>query len=327
MTQRKWKDRDLSAYIDGELDPETTQALQARLAEDPALRQRLDEVREVSDLLRAVPLREPPRNYLLTPAMVAEPEPEPERRSGFRLPIWAMRLATSLTAAAFVITVSLSLFQQGLSPRAMMEESASDAQPEMMVAREAAPTAEVYDLEAEEAAPLEEAPAEPEPTPTPQGTLTPKEEMALEAMPGSTEGEPQGMGGGGEPPSTPEEKPEGEMEALMEETEATERSADETDAATEETEDKVVREADTAQPSPTPEESQPEVAAMEEAPQATVETLDEGEPEALGPPPSPPVEPPEPLMGPSRWRWAALVTGVLTAVLTALTLWMSRNRR
>jgi len=148
MAKRKWKDIDLSAYIDGELGPEKAQALETRLAQDPDLRERLEEIKEVSDLVRAVPMREPPRNYLLTAAMVAEPKPEPapaRSRGGLlRLPMWAMRLATSVTAAAFVVVLSLNLFQQGLSPRGMMSEQADAPPPEaLMLEREVSPTAEV----------------------------------------------------------------------------------------------------------------------------------------------------------------------------------------
>jgi negative regulator of sigma E activity len=308
MTQRKWKDSDLSAYIDGELDRQTVQALTSSLAEDPELQQRLDEIREVSELVRAAPLREPPRNYLLTPSMVAEPEPETRARDWLRLPMWAMRLATSLTAAAFVITLSLSLFQGGLSPRGMMTEQAdSQPQPEMMrLESEASPTAEiqatveVQALEAEEAAPMEEeeAPADLPPTPTVPGTLTPQEEMALEAMPGGPEGEPQGLGGGEEPLAVQEEK-------------AVERATEETDAAD-------------APPPDAPRDDRDE--AIEAVPEATPEARVEGEPEALEPPPPPPVEEPTRILGPERWRQLAVVMGALTAILGGVTFWTSRHR-
>jgi hypothetical protein len=325
MAKRKWKDSDLSAYIDGEMDPKATQALKSSLAEDPDLQQRLEEIREVSNLVRSLPLREPPRNYLLTPSMVTESEPEPEQRAGgwLRLPMWAMRLATSLTAAAFVITLSLSLIQQGLSPRMMMEEPDRQPQPEMLrLESEASPTAEIQAMQAEEAAPVEEeeAPAEQPPTPTVQGTLTPKEEMALEAMPAEPGGAQEGMGGGAEPPAPPEDV---ETERLTEETEAAEAAPDDASEAVEDEEAAVA--ADAAPPSPTPEAPQPEIAAAEEEPDTG---RIEGDPEELGPPPSPPIEEEPPrILGPERWRWLAAVTGALTAILGGLTFWMSRNRR
>lgn len=325
MAKRTWKDTDLSAYMDGELDPETAQALETRLAEDPALQQRLDQLVEVSTLVRAVPMREPPRNYLLTEAMVAEPAPAPERRSGFRLPLWAMRLATSLTAAAFVISLSLSLVQQGLSPRMMMEESAGQPQTEMMKL-DAESTATVgvqaLELESEEAAPVEEAPAEPLPTPMPQATLTAQEKMALEAMPGGPGVEQEGRGGGGEPPVAPEAASEEEAVADAPANDTSEAGAAEGEAAEVEVAEAEV--ADAVSPSPTPEPAQPEIAAQE-APAATPRTL--GQDEALPPPPAPPVETPESAPRPNRWRWLAAVMGTLTAVLGALTIWTSRNRR
>ncbi len=328
MAKRTWKDTDLSAYMDGELDPETTQALETRLAEDPALQQRLDQLVEVSTLIRAVPMREPPRNYLLTEAMVAEPEPEPEQRSGFRLPLWAMRLATSLTAAAFVVSLSLSLVQQGLSPRMMMEESAGEPQAEMMKL-EGEPTATVgvraLELESEEAAPVEEAPAEPLPTPMPQATLTTKEEMALEAMPGGPGVEQEGLGGGGEPPVAPEAASEEETLADAPARDTSEAEAAEGEASEAEVEVAEAEVADAVSASPTPEPAQPEIATAEDAPEPPPKTL--GQDEALGPPPAPPVETPERALRPNRWRWLAAVMGTLTAVLGALTIWTSRNRR
>ncbi len=321
MAKRTWKDTDLSAYVDGELDPETTQALEAHLSEDPALQRRLDAFTEVSNLVRAVPMREPPRNYLLTEAMVAEPEPEAQaRRVGLRLPLWAMRLATSLTAAAFVVTLSFSLFQQGLSPSAMMESADSQPQREMMrLESEATPTVEIQALQVEESAPVEEPVEEEEvaaeilPTPTPQATLTAKEEMALKEMPAAPEGGGQGVGGGSEPPTA--------AEALPEDASA-ESPQDEADEEAE------VEAADVAIPSPTPEAGQPEI-ATEEAPDVNVtpEAFIGEESEEFVPPPLPPVETPDRLLGPNRWRWLAAATGALTAILGGLTIWMSRRRR
>lgn len=318
MANRTWKDTDLSAYVDGELDPETHQALEARLTEDPALQRRLDAFVEVSNLVRTVPMREPPRNYLLTPEMVAEPEPEAsEQRPGLRLPLpmWAMRLATSLTAAAFVVTLSLSLFQQGLSPTAMMEQADSQPRSEMVrLESEATPTVEIQALQAEEAAPVEkEAPQRLMPTPSPQATLTAKEEMALEAMPGAQESVQEGMGGGGEPPTAAEAPPEDTS------VEATKEEADEAAEAEPEA-------ADAVRASPTPEAARPEIATAEETADVPPETSAE-EAEALGPPPTPPVEAPDRLLGPNRWRWLAVMMGALTAILGGLTIWMSRYHR
>ncbi|HOT90323.1 MAG TPA: hypothetical protein PLJ78_00605 [Anaerolineae bacterium] len=114
-----WNDVDISAYVDGQLDPATQSRFETDLATDPTLRQRVDAVREVVTLMRSVPLREPPRNYLLTPAMVAQ---SVKRVAPRRPPLLMMRLATSLAALAFVVTVGLNLMRQGISPMAMVME-------------------------------------------------------------------------------------------------------------------------------------------------------------------------------------------------------------
>jgi hypothetical protein len=259
--------------------------------------------------------------------MVAEPKPEPapaRSRGGLlRLPMWAMRLATSLTAAAFVITLSLSLFQQGLSPRAMTEQADTQPPPEVMkMEREVSSTEEVQALGVEEAAPAEATPEDALPTPTAQDTLTPREEMALEAMPGTSEGDQEGRGGGGDPPAPPEEEAKIMAEEVTEEAEAAEEAeapADDAEAIPED------QEAEAAGPTPTPETGEPEVAIAQEAPAAPPEPT--GDAEVPGPPPEPPVEAPEQLWEPRRWGWLAVITGALTAILGGLTLWMSRNRR
>lgn len=122
-----WSDMDISAYIDGQLDPAAQSMFEAALARDHALRNRVDAVREVVTLVRSVPLREPPRNYLLTPAMVAA---KPVKRPAPRRPsLLMMRLATSLAAVAFVVTTGLSFVSRGISPTAtvMRSEEAAEA--------------------------------------------------------------------------------------------------------------------------------------------------------------------------------------------------------
>lgn len=140
-----WNDVDISAYVDGQLEPATQSRFESDLATNPALRQRVDALRQIVTLMRSVPLREPPRNYLLTPAMVAQPI---KRVAPRRPSLLMMRLATSLTALAFVVTVGLNLLRQGVSPTAMVMEqpqAAVEAPKEVVVTRQvellsAAPT-------------------------------------------------------------------------------------------------------------------------------------------------------------------------------------------
>lgn len=134
MTQMHttWRDVDISAYVDGQLEPTKQVAFETTLAQDRALQQKVKEMREVVALVRALPLREPPRNYLLTPSMVAEKSvaeksaQRPQRRS---TPLLFMRLATSLAAVAFVVTAGLTYMQRGISP--MMVSQAPKAAEEM----------------------------------------------------------------------------------------------------------------------------------------------------------------------------------------------------
>ncbi len=121
MTQMHttWRDIDISAYVDGELEPTKQVAFETTLAQDRALQQKVKEMREVVALVRALPLREPPRNYLLTPSMVAvKPLQRTQRRS---MPLLFMRLATSLAAVAFVVTAGLTYMQRGISPTMVLQ--------------------------------------------------------------------------------------------------------------------------------------------------------------------------------------------------------------
>ena len=73
MKEQRKKMRDdelLSAYIDGALTPREQARLEARLAVEPALRERLDALQETVMLLRQLPQVPAPRNFILSPAMV-----------------------------------------------------------------------------------------------------------------------------------------------------------------------------------------------------------------------------------------------------------------
>lgn len=98
-----WKDVELSAYLDGQLPEARRIALEQALAHDAALRARLDALRHTVTLLRASPLHDVPRNFLLTPSMVAEPRRAQLARRWYPF----TRLATALTAIALVITLGL----------------------------------------------------------------------------------------------------------------------------------------------------------------------------------------------------------------------------
>lgn len=136
MTRKTWSTVDVSAYVDGELTPEVQVAFETTVSQNPDLRHRVAEMRQVVALMRAVPLQEPPRNYLLTPAMVTGTEARPriQRR---RLPLLMMRIATSVAAAAFVVVSGLTLMQRGISP-AMITQSRDAPEAAIVLEQEAA---------------------------------------------------------------------------------------------------------------------------------------------------------------------------------------------
>ncbi|MCX7855509.1 MAG: zf-HC2 domain-containing protein [Anaerolineae bacterium] len=97
--KRAWERADewLSAYIDGALSPRERARLEARLAQDPDLRARLESLQRTVALVRGLPSVSAPRNFLLTPAMVRQPAPT------VRQPAPAVRrLAPALTFATAV---------------------------------------------------------------------------------------------------------------------------------------------------------------------------------------------------------------------------------
>lgn len=220
MSRERWSDQELSAYLDGRLDQATQVALEADLARDPVLRRQAAELRQTVALLRAMPLREPPRNFLLTPAMVAPPRPQ---RRPLLLPF--MQLTTALTGLAFILTVGLQLLPSaGMMPVAapIPESTQALEAPAAMVAQEKAPSEETMRSFAETGEPVAAELAVQADTPVPAPataeayaavSTTPEPEPQLEGSgvgggPSSGGGEPAlppGVGSGGEngamPPS------------------------------------------------------------------------------------------------------------------------------
>lgn len=151
---RLWTEEQLSAYLDQRLSPVEQRALEADLAHDAELQQRVALLRQTIALLQAAPLREPPRNYLLTPAMVATPAaaaPARPRRSP--LSLWAMRLATVVSAAAFVVAVGLNLTPVAVPVGQRESAALSPETPEAMLYQEA-PITETQALSRSAPAPL-----------------------------------------------------------------------------------------------------------------------------------------------------------------------------
>ncbi len=323
MRQRAPNAVEISAYVDGTLSPRAVAAFESRMAEDAALRQRVDETRQVVAMMRAMPLRETPRNYLITPSMVAQARPSPAPR---RAPLFAMRLATSLVALAFVVASGLTLLQGGMTPRMALAPSAApqEARIEEFVAStvevEAEGASEVVALEAP--APADDEMtlkvAEVEATPVAaQEALTPEEALALESMP--ERGEATGMGGGGE---ASVEAPVADVAIA-----ATNNTTYTEAMAAEEAEEEIAEEVQPLAAMPAPDG---EVDAVEEAP-GGVEALDVADEasartfETQDTETGKMVRESQALSRPTA-QWA-IGLGVATALLAAITVWMSRHRR
>ncbi len=88
----------LSTYLDGGLKPSDSARLETRLASDSALASTLDALRESRSLLRRLPKRRAPRNFMLTRKMVGLKPPLPRSYPVFKF-------ATAFAAFLFFISV------------------------------------------------------------------------------------------------------------------------------------------------------------------------------------------------------------------------------
>jgi anti-sigma factor RsiW len=88
----------LSAHLDGALTPDEQAQLQARLEREPGLQGRLAGLRLMTEALAALPQVEAPRNFILSPALVAAPTAPaaPRQRPGWLALGWATTAATLL---------------------------------------------------------------------------------------------------------------------------------------------------------------------------------------------------------------------------------------
>jgi anti-sigma factor RsiW len=111
ISPRDWES--LSAYLDGQLNPNERARLEIRFKESEALQSALDELMRTRELLRSQPRLKAPRNFTLTPEMAG-------MRSGQR-PIPsaypALRLASVLATIFFLVVffgdLALNVFQPG----------------------------------------------------------------------------------------------------------------------------------------------------------------------------------------------------------------------
>ncbi len=103
MKRRRWTDENITAYLDGRMTAEERRLFEAALAGDRTLRVRVEEMQQVKRLLASMPMREPPRTYRLTPAMVAARSSSPRRKAA---PFPSYRWASAM-AMVFLIAFGL----------------------------------------------------------------------------------------------------------------------------------------------------------------------------------------------------------------------------
>lgn len=129
----------LSAYIDGMLTAGERAALEARLRDEPLLVRELAALRQTLSLLQRMPRLKAPRDFTLTPDVVAQDTPAARRgRSLIPFP-----LVSALSAAAAVILIVFGaglLFSETMrQPRSLDQQLAAAATP---VSRTAQPEVE-----------------------------------------------------------------------------------------------------------------------------------------------------------------------------------------
>jgi hypothetical protein len=110
LSRQDWQQ--LSAYLDGQLSATEKERLETRLRSQANLRSGLEEINQTRTILRSVPLRKVPHNFILTRAMVAE---QTRPRSAW-FPVLGF---TSLVSLVLLVAVSLLFqFQAGAAPAA-----------------------------------------------------------------------------------------------------------------------------------------------------------------------------------------------------------------
>ncbi len=181
----------LSAYLDRQLPPGETAALEARLGQEAGLRETLDGLRQAKAALRSLPALRPPRSFTLTPEM-AGIRP---RRAGYP----ALRLATALATMAFLVVSGIDVVGRipfGFAPGAAAPAPAG--QRILGAELQSEVPAEEGNAEVERSAAAEASTLPPQPFA--QDALAPTGTPPLEEAPPETL--PLGIGGGA-PEGTP----------------------------------------------------------------------------------------------------------------------------
>lgn len=113
----------LSAYLDGQLSPRERSQVEQRLRTQPDYREGLQTLRKNQAMLRSLPRRPVPRNFTLTPEMVAAP-----RRSFLPPMAPVLRFSSALATIFLVLTLALQQLPR-LSPA--MKSAPQGAEPDV----------------------------------------------------------------------------------------------------------------------------------------------------------------------------------------------------
>ncbi len=157
----------LSSYLDGQLKPSDSARLEARLASDPNLRSILDDLRGARGLLRKLPMRKAPRNFMLTPKMVGKNPPLPRTYPAFKF-------VTALAAVLLFFTFGVNFLapQMSASPYAFGRGGGGAPESNSAQAPAAPAATEAPMLAATQAPAATEAPAQPAAGLAPMATAT-----------------------------------------------------------------------------------------------------------------------------------------------------------
>ena len=164
----------LSAYLDDQLDAEERARLEARLADDAALRAELEALRRTVEMVRDLPSQPVPRNFILPRTTAPKPQRPPVAHRRLR---WAAPFLTAATAVVSLLFVVVLAGDLLLSGTVRMAHAPGVAEQKLTAPSPAA-----------EAIAVEEAPAAPAPGGTPpQVTEAERETMLATALPKAAE--------------------------------------------------------------------------------------------------------------------------------------------
>lgn len=124
----------LSAYLDHALSEKQTRQIDARLVNEPGLREQLESLRQTKLLISQLPHLHAPRNFTLTPDMVKVRQPKKQPFFG------SLRLATSLAALLLVVLFGVELLLGGsITPLTQMASEPTAESAEMDAAEKPEP--------------------------------------------------------------------------------------------------------------------------------------------------------------------------------------------